>query len=307
MLLNMKALGLYSLMAITKASPLPSQDSGMSELVARAKLSDFLCQDGHTIAEADIRNGFGQCRAHAYGTVGKYPAHFINENGGSAVLTNITAGIALKEFPIVEGGAVYTTGDPGPYRVITESKNNGGDFRGVVQHIGASDGGAYTACIAVSKNVKRDSDKKDMKDKGKDKIEGSNTHVPKRVDAVASSLAVNDLAVRAKKKKIGSADCNGVTLAKDDVGNAFKQCKSLDDWADSNYPHPFGNKNGNSDVFAGVTKPLREFPIIPGGTWTTGMEPGPYRVVTDYNNNFVGVMIESAGAAFQVCTVNTDG
>jgi hypothetical protein len=38
----------------------------------------------------------------------------------------------------------------------------------------------------------------------------------------------------------------------------------------------------------------------------TGGEPGKYRVVTDYNNNFVGVMIENPGASFSRCTVNSD-
>lgn len=37
-----------------------------------------------------------------------------------------------------------------------------------------------------------------------------------------------------------------------------------------------------------------------------GGSPGKYRVVTDYKNNFVGVMVEDAGASFTRCTVHDD-
>lgn len=37
-----------------------------------------------------------------------------------------------------------------------------------------------------------------------------------------------------------------------------------------------------------------------------GGPPGKYRVVTDYKNNFVGVMLEKPGATFIRCTINAD-
>lgn len=37
-----------------------------------------------------------------------------------------------------------------------------------------------------------------------------------------------------------------------------------------------------------------------------GGEPGKYRVVTDYKDNFEGVMIEHAGVSFSRCTINKD-
>ena len=37
-----------------------------------------------------------------------------------------------------------------------------------------------------------------------------------------------------------------------------------------------------------------------------GGQPGKYRVVTDYSDDFLGVMIENAGASFSRGTVNTD-
>ena len=48
--------------------------------------------------------------------------------------------------------------------------------------------------------------------------------------------------------------------------------------------------------------------MVLGLTLTIGIggEPGKYRVVTDYKNNFAGVMIENAGASFSRCTVNDD-
>ncbi|ETS77089.1 hypothetical protein PFICI_10963 [Pestalotiopsis fici W106-1] len=313
MLFNMRSLALYGLMAISTASPVPSRDDGMNEIVARAKLGDFLCPDGHTIAESDIRKAFGECRQHNDGTVGKYPAFFGNKDGDNAVLTNVPAGTDLREFPIVEGG-VYTTGTPGPYRVITDYKDNRGDFRGVVQHTGATVAGQYTACTKVTKKMKRgdkDKEDKDKKDKEHKKHQvggddsSSDSTAKRAAVAAGTSSALNDLAARAKKKKVGSADCNGTTLSKDDVGNAFKKIKELADYGAGGYPHQFGNKSGGSDVFTGVTKDLREYPIIQGGTWTTG-EPGVYRVVADYNNNFVGVMIEGSGSSFTRCTVNSD-
>lgn len=45
---------------------------------------------------------------------------------------------------------------------------------------------------------------------------------------------------------------------------------------------------------------------LTGTSGTGNGAPGKYRVVTDYNDNFVGVMIEGAGASFTRCTVNSD-
>lgn len=85
----------------------------------------------------------------------------------------------------------------------------------------------------------------------------------------ALTQGLSDLDTRTKKKKVGSATCGDVTLSKDAVGNAFKECKARDeDYTVGNYPHYFGNQSGGGDVFTGVTKDLREFPIIEGGTYT---------------------------------------
>ncbi|KAJ5971424.1 Guanine-specific ribonuclease N1/T1 [Penicillium vulpinum] len=265
MLFDLKSIVLYGLVALAHASPLP-------ELSKRAKLSDFHCPDGTTLSEHDICEALHECQTHDDGKVGKYPAHFGNKSNYQKVFNNIPDSTDLREFPII----VVSAGVPGAYRVVTDYKDNRGDFRGVMQHTGTTVGGAYTACTRVA-NTKPDP----VKEK-------------------------EENATRAKKKKVGSATCSdGVTLSKDSVGNAFKECKKFDNRGVGGYPHKFGNKSGNGQVFEGVTKDLREYPIIEGGTWTGGV-PGKYRVVTDYKDNFVGVMIEDAGASFSRCTVDDD-
>ncbi|KAL4983815.1 Ribonuclease/ribotoxin [Aspergillus falconensis] len=303
MFFDLKSIVLYGLMALAHASPLP-------ELSKRAKLSDFQCPDGTTLSEHDIREALHECRRLDDGSIGKYPAYFGNKSNNQKVFANIPDGTDLREFPIVVGG-VYSGGEPGAYRVVTDYKDNRGDFRGVMQHTGATVGGAYTACTRVT-NAKRepakDKDDKDKNDKEKDDKKGNNEERSVQVTKTEEPTGhtVSDLATRGKKKKIGSATCSdGVTLSRDDVVNAFKECKKHDDYGVGGYPHKFGNKSGNSQVFENITKELREYPIIQGGTWTGG-EPGKYRVVTDNNDNFVGVMIENAGASFSRCTVNTD-
>ncbi|KAL4737897.1 Ribonuclease/ribotoxin [Aspergillus similis] len=312
MFFDMRSVVLYGLMALAHASPLP-------ELSKRAKLSDFQCPDGTTLSEHDIREALHQCRRLDDGSIGKYPAFFGNKGQTGKVFSNIPDGTDLREFPIIVDG-VYGGGEPGPYRVVTDYKDNRGDFRGVMQHTGATVGGSYTACTRVT-NSKRElskdkdddkDDKKDDKDKDHKKDDKKGDNEERSVQATETETAeestdhTNDLTTRSKKKKIGSATCtDGVTLSKDAVANAFKECKKSDDYGVGGYPHKFGNMSGNSQVFAGVTKDLREYPIIEGGTWTGG-EPGKYRVVTDYSDNFVGVMIEYAGASFSRCTVNSD-
>ncbi|KAL5360642.1 Ribonuclease/ribotoxin [Aspergillus floccosus] len=312
----MKSIVLYGLMALTYASPLP-------EISKRAKLADFQCPDGTTLSEHDIREALHQCRRLNDGSIGKYPAYFGNRSNNQQVFANVQDGTDLREFPIIVDG-VYNGGEPGAYRVVTDYKDNRGDFRGVMQHTGATVGGAYTACTRVTNSKrelgkdKADKDKdekdKDEKDKGnkekgdkKDNGERSVQVTEIEISEESAGQTLSDLTTRGnKKKKIGSATCSdGVTLSKDDVANAFKECKKWDDYGVGGYPHKFGNKSGNSQVFEGVTKDLREYPIIQGGTWTGG-EPGKYRVVTDYKNNFAGVMIENAGASFSRCTVSDD-
>ncbi|KAL4888820.1 Ribonuclease/ribotoxin [Aspergillus ambiguus] len=304
MFLNIKSIVLYGLVTLAHASPLP-------ELSKRAKLSDFQCPDGTTLSEHDIREALHECRRLDDGSIGKYPAYFGNKNNNQKVFDNIPDDTHLREFPIIVGG-VYGGGEPGSYRVVTDYKDNRGDFRGVMQHTGATVGGAYTACTRVSnskRELRKDDDDKDKHDKGKSDKKGNNEGSSVEVTETAEGSTghtVSDLTTRSKKKKIGSATCSdGVTLSQDDVANAFKECKKADDYGVGGYPHKFGNKSGNIQVFGGVTKDLREYPIIQGGTWTGG-EPGKYRVVTDYSNKFVGVMIENAGASFSRCIVNID-
>jgi hypothetical protein len=216
--------------------------------------------------------------------------------------------------------------------VVTDYKDNRGDFRGVMQHTGATVGGAYTACTRVTKSKreagkdkdeknkhdkdkgdkkggdekrspktteqdiadanriiqekendlndlttrepKKDKDDKNKHDKGKDDKKGGNEErsvqeTEIEIEEESTGHTVSDLTTRGKKKKIGSATCtDGVTLSQDDVANAFKECKKWDDYGRGGYPHKFGNKSGNSQVFEGVTKDLREYPISQGGTWT---------------------------------------
>ncbi|KAJ5822844.1 hypothetical protein N7447_005184 [Penicillium robsamsonii] len=301
MLFDMKSIVLYGLMALAHASPFP-------ELSKRAKLSDFQCPDGTTLSENDIREAFKECRKLDDRSIGKYPAKFGNKSNNQKVFDNIPDGTDLREFPIIVGGK-YTGGVPGKYRVVTDYKDNRGDFRGVMQHTGATVGGAYTACTRVTKPKPETGKDKEDKDKHGDKKgnkEERNVQATEiGIAEESTSHTVSDLATRAKKKKIGSATCEGVTLSKDDVGSAFKECNKWDDRGVGGYPHKFGNKNGNTQVYQGVTKDLREYPIIQGGTWTGGV-PGKYRVVTDYKKNFVGVMVEKAGATFTRCTINSD-
>ncbi|CAI7654376.1 unnamed protein product [Penicillium palitans] len=295
MFLDMKSIVLYGLMALAHASPLP-------ELSKRAKLDDFKCPDGTTLSENDIREAFQECRKHNDGSVGKYPAKFGNKNNNEKVFSNIPDSTALREFPIIVGGK-YTSGVPGKYRVVTDYNNNLGDFRGVMQHTGAAAGGAYTACTRVT--TPKPETGKDKGDKKGNSKERSVQATEAEIAEESTSHTVNDLATRATKKKIGSANCEGTALSKNDVANAFKESNKGGDRRVGSYPHKFGNKSAGGQVFNGVTKDLREYPILKGGTWTGG-PPGKYRVVTDYKNNFVGVMLEKPGATFIRCTINAD-
>ncbi|KAF9883315.1 hypothetical protein FE257_003733 [Aspergillus nanangensis] len=318
MLFDIKSIVVYGLMTLAHASPLP-------ELSKRAKYGDFKCPDGNILSDYDVRAATHQCQKFDDGKLGKYPASFGNMNNNQKVFNNIPDGTALREFPLLvddvynEGkllkqaktlkNKLMIAGPPGPYRIVTDY-NNYGVFRGVMQHTGATVGGAYTACTRLT-STKRDTGEDNGDKEKRDNKNGDNEE--RSVQATETEMAeestghtVSDLTTRSKKKKIGSATCSdGVTLSKDDVANAFKECKKSDDYGVGGYPHKFGNMSGNSQVFDGVTKELREYPILQGATWTGGV-PGQYRVVTDYSNNFLGVMIESAGASFSRCTINAD-
>ncbi|KAJ9375068.1 hypothetical protein DTO282E5_52 [Paecilomyces variotii] len=327
MFFDMKSVFLYGLVAVAYASPIPASSTAENALTKRAaKLSDYLCPDGSTIAKDDIKTALQECRAHDDRTVARsYPKPFGNKSGGGKVFSNIPDGTDLREFPIISGAA-YTGGPPGAYRVVTDYKNNRGDFRGVMQHTGATISGAYEACTPVKD--KRDNnddddddkdkeDKKDKGDKGDKKGNGDNGDdnddsgddelAVRDTSAPSPSSQTNELAARAKKKKVGSATCpDGTTLSKDDVGSAFKQLKDNAVGTYGKYPEVFGNMSGGSQVYPGVTKELLEFPIIPGGTFYGDQSPGKYRVVGGSDGKFQGVMIEGAGGTFQQCTVNAD-
>ena len=108
MFVNIKPILLYTLLAITHASPLPAPDG--TQLIKRAKIGDYLCPDGTTLSDHDVREAFHECRRHDDGAVGKYPAYFGNKSGNGKVFANIPDGTDLREFPIIEGG-VYTGGE----------------------------------------------------------------------------------------------------------------------------------------------------------------------------------------------------
>jgi hypothetical protein len=108
MLFDMKSIVLFGLMAVAHASPLPVPEA--SELSKRAKLGDFLCPDGHTVSEKDVREAYHECRRVDDGKIGKYPAYFGNKDGNNKVFSNIPDGTDLREFPIQEGG-VYSSGE----------------------------------------------------------------------------------------------------------------------------------------------------------------------------------------------------
>lgn len=82
------------------------------------------------------------------------------------------------------------------------------------------------------------------------------------------TLDTRDLETRTSKKKVTSFECNGVKLEKNDVGSAVAKMKGVNDRAVGSYPHVFGN---GEKTFSGVSKKLREFPIIQGGTYNGGM------------------------------------
>ncbi|KAJ5475729.1 hypothetical protein N7539_008016 [Penicillium diatomitis] len=138
MFFSTKSIVLYGLIALTSASP-------VAEFSKRAKLGDFLCPDGTLIEEKDVREAYHECRRVDDRTYGSYPKYFGNQAGTGKVFSNIPDGTDLREFPIVIGGT-YNGGQPGAYRVVTDYKDNRGDFRGVMQHTGATVGGAYSAC-----------------------------------------------------------------------------------------------------------------------------------------------------------------
>ncbi|KAF9893072.1 hypothetical protein FE257_012483 [Aspergillus nanangensis] len=295
MFFDIKSIVVYGLMALAHASPL-------LELSKRAKYGAFQCPDGNILSEDDVRAATNQCQKFDDGKLGKYPAPFGNKSGGQKVFSNIPDGTDLREFPLLVGD-VFNEGPPGAYRVVTDYKDTYGVFRGVMQHTGATVGGAFTACTRVT-STKREigEDNDDSGDNEERSFQVTETEMAEE----STGHSISDLTTRSKKKKIGSATCSdGVILSKDDVANAFKECKKSGDYEVGAYPHKFGNISGNSQVFEGVTKDLREYPILQGATWTGGV-PGQYRVVTDYNNNFLGVMMESAGASFSRCTVNAD-
>lgn len=112
---------------------------------------------------------------------------------------------------------------------------------------------------------KHDKDEGDMKSNNEERsVQETETEVEEPTGHI-----VSDLTTRSKKRRLGSATCtDGVTLSHDDVVNAFRECKKWDDHGRGGYPHKFGNKSGNSQVFEGITKDLREYPIIQSGTWT---------------------------------------
>ncbi|KAJ6155097.1 Guanine-specific ribonuclease N1/T1 [Penicillium chermesinum] len=131
-----------------------------------------------------------------------------------------------------------------------------------MQHTGATVGGAYTACTRVTPSKRDLVNREEVKEERS--VQEDETEVSEEIPR-----SVNDLETRAKKKKIGSATCpDGTTLAKDDVGSAFSELRNSKDYDHGGYPHPFGNQSGGGQVFAGVTKELREYPIVAGETWT---------------------------------------
>ncbi|GAD97533.1 conserved hypothetical protein [Paecilomyces variotii No. 5] len=322
MFFDMKSAVLYGLVAAAYASPIPGSSAVTDSLIKRAKLGDFTCPDGSTVQREDVRNALNECREHDDRTVaGSYPKYFGNQSGNQKVFTNIPDGTRLREFPIIANG-VYTTGNPGAYRVVTDYKDNRGDFRGVMVHIGPTVGGAYQACtLAKDKREEKrgdddDTDKEDRKkhkggkdgdDDDDDDNDSADDELAVRDTSASSGSEMNELATRAKKKKIVSATCpDGTTLAKDDVGAAWKELKDNSNGAYGKYPENFGNMSGGSQVYPGVTKQLRSFPIIPGGVFQGNQSPGKYRVVGGEDNKFQGVMIEGAGGTFQQCTLNDE-
>ncbi|KEY80501.1 guanyl specific ribonuclease [Aspergillus fumigatus] len=182
MLFDMKSVVLYGLMALVHASPL-------SDLSKRAKLGDFQCPDG-TLSEHDIREALHECRRLDDGSIGKYPAFFRNKSNNQKGFGNIPDGTDLREFPIIVGG-VYSGGEPGPYRVVTDYKDNRGDFRGVMQHTGATPGRDKD-----DKN-KHDKDEGDMKSNNEERsVQETETEVEEPTGHI-----VSDLTTRSKKRE----------------------------------------------------------------------------------------------------------
>ncbi|OQE34594.1 hypothetical protein PENCOP_c017G08568 [Penicillium coprophilum] len=305
----MKSIVLYGLMALAHASPLP-------ELSKRAKFGDFKCPDGTTLSENDIREAFQECRKHDDSSVSKYPAKFGNKNNNQKIFSNIPDDTDLREFSIIVGGK-YTSGVPGKYRVVTDYKDDQGNFRGVMQHTGAATGDAYTACTRVtSPRPETGKDKGDKKGNNKERsVQATEAEIAEE----STSHTVNDLATRAKKKKnIGSATCEGTTLSKNDVANAFKGCKKGVNVASAAIRTNSVTRaleprfsSASPKTCASILSLKIELGLVghhvgPGLTSGIGDSPGNHRVVTDYKNSFVGVMVEKPGATFIRCTANAD-
>ncbi|PGG96498.1 hypothetical protein AJ79_09558 [Helicocarpus griseus UAMH5409] len=310
---DMKSIVLYGLLSIAYAAPAPSPSPQLHQLSKRAKLGSFKCPDGNVIDEEDVRRAFNECKKHDDSKVGKYPFPFGNkrsQNGKTvAVLAGIPATTKLREFPIVEGGTYGKGMPPGKYRVVTDYANGIGNFRGVIQHTGATIAGGYAACKRVEPEPQQHDcdDGKDPKkdDKKDDKKEDKGKGKEKKGKKVAARG--EDLAPGLKRKMVTGAICDGVTLPRDDIGSAFHLLKNHGNYEYDNYPHDFSNKSGGSDVFPGVTKQLREYPVIQGGTWTVSAEPGRFRVVADDSGKFIGVMVEQGENNFMQCTLQTEG
>jgi hypothetical protein len=110
MLFDFKSTVLYGLVAVSHASPVLSQEE--KALGARAKAGSFLCPDGTTIVEHDVKAAFRECKTHGDGQVGNYPAYLADKIGSSPVFANVTGSPGFREFPIVvgstfTGGKVY--------------------------------------------------------------------------------------------------------------------------------------------------------------------------------------------------------
>ncbi|KAH8658337.1 hypothetical protein BX600DRAFT_500295 [Xylariales sp. PMI_506] len=185
----------------------------------------------------------------------------------------------------------------------------------IATYTGAVVGGNYaaSACVAVAKrgDKKEDggNDKKNKKGTTTDDDDDDDNTVDdddyddeedyEDESTTESKRALLD--ARTKKKSVATVDCNGVSISSEIVGAALSALKKgLDSKSSASYPKEFKNYEG---IFATTTATLEEFPVLTSGAiWSTGTEPGKYRVVADSKKNYKGVMYKVSGDTYAKCT-----
>ncbi|ORY71360.1 uncharacterized protein BCR38DRAFT_416566 [Pseudomassariella vexata] len=104
MIMNLKSVLLFSLVALSLAEPIPRSERDALETRAKKKgVTDVICPDGKRLAQSDVGSALCAARAAADESVGYpgltwwYPHYFGNQP------PIFGASVELRSFPIVKG------------------------------------------------------------------------------------------------------------------------------------------------------------------------------------------------------------